>query len=916
MTTPEYRFGSFVLRPATRELLAGGQAQRVGARAFDVLLALVERGGGIASRDELFERAWPGRVVIDDNLKVQVMGLRRLLGAEAIVTVPGHGYRFGWPVEKEEGAPSAIDGAVAAAATGVVAGAVAGAGSAAAAGATRTARGADARGTPALIGREGDLAELLALLQPGRLVTIAGSGGVGKTRLALAAAAAAAAAGAPAGTARAFADGATVVELAPVGEPRLVSAVVARRLGLPIEVDGLDAAGLARAIAPLSLLLVLDNCEHLLAGAADLAETLLAQAPRCALLATSQEPLNLRGEVVLRLSGLALPPADAPTTAVAASPAVTLLAERVRAQDRAFVVDERNAAAAASLARRLDGIPLALEWAAARVPLLGVQGVLERLDEQLRLLSRGAHDAPTRQQTLRAALQWSHALLDASQKAVFRRLGVFADSFTLDTAEVVCTADGDDPWDVLDALQALVDKSLVDVVRVGRPGGGPGLGPGVGPGGGPGVGPGGALEVESPSGERRLRLLVTAREFALERLAEAGEAEATRARHADAVLAVFESSLAHIPNSPLLPWLERLWPELPEVRAALRWAGGINGAEGDPARLVALVSLVGAIGPFWNIAGLNREAQRWLERVRPLIDERTPKRHAARYWQALALRAVDPLAPAVEAVAAAQRAAALYQELGDDFGEYRMLGVQAVQVKRSTPPLDAAPLVARMRELERPEWSATWRSTRLRAEGIVFSNAGDWRRYRDHFAADLERAREAGDDLHAWTAHINVAVADIALGRAAQAAADLQPVVDRLRESGYLRWQWRCAAVLMAAWIEAGDWTRASAAMRETLSLLGMAGAADFIGDHLAWWATANGAPEEGARLLGWCDEAPARRKTAGRAEHDVHACRRHEALLAQALPAERVADLRASGRAWSDERALQCLLGIVGKVS
>jgi len=906
MTAPEYRFGSFVLRPATRELLADGQAQRLGARAFDILLALVEREGAIASRDELFERAWPGRVVIDDNLKVQVMGLRRLLGAGSIVTVPGHGYRFAWPVAKGQVGPSVAAGAAAGAPPGAVVRS-AGAGE------------ADARAVPDLIGREADLAELLSSLQPGRLVTIAGSGGVGKTRLALAAAARAAGA---------FADGATVVELAPVSEARLVSAVVARRLGLPLEVDGLDAAGLARAIGSLSLLLVLDNCEHLLAGAADLAETLLAQAPRCALLATSQEPLNLRGEVVLRLGGLALPPPGAATDAVAASPAVALLAERVRAQDRGFVVDERNAAAAASLARRLDGIPLALEWAAARVPLLGVQGALERLDEQLRLLNRGAHDAPTRQQTLRAALQWSHALLDAPQKAVFRRLGVFADSFTLDTAEVVCTAEGDDPWDVLDALQALVDKSLVDVVRGGRPGGGPGAGLGAtgatggaavggawGADGGPDTGLGETVEGLAAGGGHRLRLLVTAREFALERLAEAGEAEATRARHADAVLAIFEGSLAQIPSSPLLPWLERLWPELPEVRAALRWAGGINGAEGDPARLVALVSLVGAIGPFWNIAGLNREAQRWLERVRPLIDERTPPRHAARYWQALALRAVDPLAPAVDAVAAAQRAAALFRELGDDFGEYRMLGVQAVQVKRATPAHDAAALVARMRELERPEWSPTWHSARLRAEGMAFSVAGDWHRYREHFAADLAGARRARDDMHLWSAQINVAVADIALGQPAQAAADLKPVVDRLRATGYLRWQWRCAAVLMAAWIEAGAWAEARGAMRETLSLLTVAGAPDFIGDHLAWWATANGAPEDGARLLGWCDGAPARRKIATRPEHDAHACRQHEALLAAALPAPRLAELRAQGRGWSDAQAVQCLLGQAGEV-
>jgi len=868
MPAPEYRFGpSFVLRPASRELLAGGEPQRLGARAFDLLLALVERGGEIVSRDELFERAWPGRVVIDDNLKVQVMGLRRLLGAEAIVTVPGHGYRFGWPVALA-GAPGALPAALAAAPSPA---------------ATPAAAPAGERASPALIGREADLAELRSLLRPGRLVTLAGSGGVGKTRLARAAAAEAAAA---------YADGAVVVELASVAEPRLVSAVVARRLGLPLEGDELDAAGLARAVGALSLLIVLDNCEHLLAGAAALAEALLAGAPRCALLATSQEPLNLRDEVVLRLGGLALPTGDAQVAAVAASPAVALLAKRVRAQDRHFVVDERNAAAAASLARRLDGIPLALEWAAARVPLLGVQGVLDRLDEQLRLLSRGAHDAPSRQQTLRAALQWSHALLDAPQKAVFRRLGAFADSFTLETAQGVCTAEGDDAWDVIDALQALVDKSLVDVVPADRPGGGSRSG--------------------AEPGERRLRLLVTAREFALERLAEAGEAEATRARHADAVLGVFERSLEQMPSSPQLPWLERLWPELPEVRAALRWAGGINGAAGDPARLVALVSLVGAMGPFWNIAGLNREAQRWLQRVAPLIDEHTPKRHAARYWQALALRAVDPLAPAVEAVAAARRAAALYRELGDAFGEYRMLGVQAVQVKRAVPEADAAALVARMRALERPDWSPTWHSARLRAEGIAFSNAGDWQRYREHFAADLARARQAGDEMHAWTAHINVAVADIALGRAAQAAAELQPLVDRLRETGYLRWQWRCAAVLTAAWIEAGEWTQARGSMHETLALLGMAGAPDFIGDHLAWWASATGAVEDGARLLGWCDEAPARRKTAARAEHDEHACRRHVALLAQALPAERLAALRESGRGWTDEQALRCLQGVL----
>jgi predicted ATPase/DNA-binding winged helix-turn-helix (wHTH) protein len=992
MKPNEYRFGPFVLRAAQRELLAAGEPQRLGGRAFDLLLALVERQGEALSRDELFARAWPGRVVSDDNLKVQVMGLRRLLGAEAIVTVPGHGYRFALPVHAAaaraeaasashaaEAVGTSHDAAAQAPASAATAQAPANAATAQAPSAAFAAR-RDAQplaplrhaGAPptALIGREDDLAQLQSLLGPGRLVTVSGAGGVGKTRLAQAALAAA-------GTR--FADGAVLVELAPLTDPRALPAAVARRLQLPVETEGWQAAELAQAMTTLSLLLVLDNCEHLLPAAAEVAQVLLDAAPGVALLATSQEPLNLRAETLLRLEGLALPGADADAAEVAASPAVSLLAERVRALDRGFALDEGNAAAARRLVQQLGGLPLALELAAARVPMFGLEGVVARLAEQLQWLNRGARDAPSRQQTLRAALTWSHALLDTPQKAVFRRLAVFADSFTVEAAEVVCRAPEDGPWPVLDALQSLVDKSLVSVVRSS----GPAFAGGAAAGGGAGAfdpsdpsdpfGPSDASEPSSPSdpsgppdtlgpsdrssrsepsgpsdpfaslgapaapadgSPRRLRLLVTAREFALEHLSEAGEAEATRARHADAVHAIFERALIRICDTPLLRWLERLWPELPELRAALRWAaeassraeadakaaaaagnappgGPLEGRLGrspiEPSkqRLVALVALAGAAGPFWNMAGLNREAQRWLDLVRPFIGEHTPALHAARYWQALALRAVDPLSSYAEAVAAAQRAEALYRQLGDTFGEYRMLGVQAINARRITPPLDVEPLLARLRALERPEWTAAWRSARLRAEGIALSRAGDWQGYRDHFAAERAGALAAHDEVRSWAAFINVAVADIALGRPERAAADLEPVVRRLRAAGYLRWQWRCAAVLMAARVEAGLWERARAAMRETLSLLTLAGAPDFIGDHLAWWATANGAPDEGATLLGWCDAAPARRKAHGRERHDEHACRKHELLLATLLPPERVAALRAAGCELDNEQAV-----------
>lgn len=244
-----------------------------------------------------------------------------------------------------------------------------------------------------------------------------------------------------------------------------------RALGLPLESGGLDAATLARTMAPLAVLLVLDHCEHVPAAAAALAEALQAHAPRTALQAPSREPLNLRGEVVLRLAGLALPPVEAGAGDIDASPAVALLAECVRAHDRHSAIDECNATAAARLVVALDGIPLALEWVAARVPLLGVQGVLDRLDEQLRPLSRGARRADAPADTARgAAVEPRPAGRAAARRlpppsAAFRRLGVFADSFTLDAAGSVCTGEGDDPWSTLEAVQALVDKSLVDVVR-------------------------------------------------------------------------------------------------------------------------------------------------------------------------------------------------------------------------------------------------------------------------------------------------------------------------------------------------------------------------------------------------------------------------------------------------------------------
>ena len=257
---------------------------------------------------------------------------------------------------------------------------------------------------------------------------------------------------------------------------------------------------------------MLDNCEHLVGAAAVLVAALRRIAPRVAMLATSQEPLRIEGEQLYRLSPLAVP-AEAQRAHAGEFGAVALFVARVQALAPRFALATDTVDDVVEVCRRLDGIPLALELAAARVPLLGVTGVRARLDDSLRLLSSGARDAPPRQQTLRAALAWSHQLLTPEEQCVFRRLGVFAGSFALEFAQQALADDSLDAWTVLDHLGSLVDKSLV-------------------------IAEGAAVP--------RYRLLETARAFALEQLDAAGEAEALRARHAAALRAAWQLSLIHI----------------------------------------------------------------------------------------------------------------------------------------------------------------------------------------------------------------------------------------------------------------------------------------------------------------------------------------------------------------------------------
>src|SRR5580692_1603331 len=437
------------------------------------------------------------------------------------------------------------------------------------------------------VGRTVELAELRALVSGGsRLVTIAGPGGIGKSRLALQVAA-----DALDGTG----DGVWLVELAPVAEPELVTRTAAAALRVS-EAPGrpmLDT--LIDAIADRDLLLILDNAEQVLGAVAGLADAVIRSCPRVCLLVTSREPLGLSGEHVFRVPGLAVPPADlAAPDRLAAFESVQLFAEHAALHRRGFIVDDASAAAVAAICVRLDGIPLALELAAARLGSLSVPEVNARLDQRFRLLTTGNRTALPRHQTLRALIDWSYDLLSSAERIVFARLSVFTGGWTLDAAEAVaCSGDIAD-WQVLDLLAALVGKSLV--------------------------------QAEVIHGSTRYRLLETIRHYAAERLAlRAGsDLQDTHVAHRDHYLSLVETAGAQLRGPAEHRWLDRIEAEFDNIRAALAFSIADPGSAEPGLRLAA------GLRAFVFSRGHSGEVIEALGALLGRPDARQPTRYLAR----------------------------------------------------------------------------------------------------------------------------------------------------------------------------------------------------------------------------------------------------------------------------------------------
>jgi predicted ATPase/DNA-binding winged helix-turn-helix (wHTH) protein len=537
-------FGPYRLLASQRLLLERDQPVRLGSRAFDILAALVERAGEVVGKEQLIARAWPQTFVEESNLKIQMSALRRALGDgqagnRYVITVPGRGYNFVAPVRREEPSRAPPPPTVASTAAHNLPFAV-----------TR------------MIGREEAVAALVARLPRQRLVTVVGPGGIGKTTVALAVAER---------VTTDYEHGVWLVDLAPLSDPRLVPSAVVTALGLDIQTKDL-LQSLVTELRDSRMVLVLDSCEHVIDAVASLAAAVLSGAPRVCILATSREPLRVAGEREYRLGPLSSPQQSAGLTAAeaAAFPAVQLFVERVTAIAEDFALTDATAPLVAEICRKLDGLPLAIEFAAPGVEVLGIEGLAARLDGHLPLPQRRRSSIP-RHRTMHHVVDWSYGLLSEDEQLFFRTLAIFSGGFTVDAAAAVTMDTANTRIDAIDRLADLVAKSLV------------------------------AVDV-SDAGPR-FRLLDTTRAFAIAKLDESGARERMAHGHAQYYRTLFARAESEVTGRNTAEWLAEYAREIDNVRAALDWAFSPSG---DASICVALTA--DAV-PLWMRLALLEECR-------------------------------------------------------------------------------------------------------------------------------------------------------------------------------------------------------------------------------------------------------------------------------------------------------------------
>jgi predicted ATPase/DNA-binding winged helix-turn-helix (wHTH) protein len=547
-----YELDEWEVDLARRELRAGGVPVPIGGRAFEIIEVLVQSAGELVTKSELSARVWPGTIVEDNTLQFHISAIRKVLGSDRgiLTTVSGRGYRLlgAWISRQvDTSAADSID--------------------------PEPMRSpSELTNLPAaaseLLGRASAMQQLRDLLSAYRVVTLTGPGGIGKTKLALEVAR---------GLVPSFQGDVRLVELVSLSDPDLVPTAVAGVLDLKLGGDRISADSVARAIGAQRLLLVLDNCEQVVDAAAKLAEAIMRMCPRTTVLTTSREILKIEGECVYRVPPLDVPSQYEEPGNILDHSAVQVFIATTKALQLDFSPKGENLQVIAAICRRLDGVPLAIDLAAARVATLGLQQVAAGLNDHLGMLTGGRRTAPLRHQTLRATLDWSYELLPEPERVVMRRLAIFAGRFTAEAASLVAADGGIAAPEVVCSLASLVAKSLV--------------------------------MIEAGSLIAHHRLHETTRAYALEKLAESGEFDQIARRHACYYLDVFDRAEKELDTLSAPAWLARYGQQIGQVRAALDWAFSPTGAA------EVGVALTVAAVPLWVLLSLMAECRGRVEQA-------------------------------------------------------------------------------------------------------------------------------------------------------------------------------------------------------------------------------------------------------------------------------------------------------------
>ena len=835
-----YEIGPFLLDPIAGVLTRAGITEALGPRAVAVLTALVQQPGEPVAKRALMQAAWTGLVVEDANLTVQVSAIRRVLaqvagGERWLETLARRGYRFNGPViELRDGSAQHP---------------------------RRESVGHLPEALSSFVGREGELVDLKRLLAKNRLLTLVGAGGIGKTRLAVQVAAEAR---------DAYRDGIWFVDLAPLADPVLVPSIAAQILGVHQAPCTPLIEALSRRVRGQRLLLIFDNCEHVLDVSARLAETLLQSAPEPTILATSREPLRIGGEQVYRLQALSLPQAGADVESIRHAESVLLFVDRAQHELHDFALTPEVAGSVSELCVRLDGIPLALELAAALVSTCSISEINAGLRNHFNLKTEGSRTALPRQRTLHATLDWSFDLLSIQERKVLRRASVFMGSFTADAAADVVSDDTLHPSRVGDLLAQLATRSL--------------------------------LIAEPSDVEIRYRLLETTRAYAQGKLDAAGETLATQRGHAEHFRRALDSAESSWLRLSDAQWRARHLPDVDNVRAALEWSLRGNGSA------TLAIALAGASGPMWGGLSLYAEGIERFEAASALLPVAAPTYEQARFWLWFGFL-LEPSAPP-RAIAAFQCSLDLYGTLGDPQG----VAQAATWLARPLTIVgqyeaSASALALALPALERcglPKLRAFY----LANMGFLKTQTDDLCEARALFIDASSLYLDLGSDVGAAASLHNIANTSWALGDLAAAESAFREVVALHRNSGHRGKDPLGFSLgnLAGVLTERGKLDEALLTAREALPLLHGSENAWLLIDHLALRTALVGNLPNAVTIAGFADAAHAAR-AATRQVNEVRARERVNELARTRFDASVLERYRESGARISATEACRLAL-------